>query len=82
MTDAELELLIDRAAKKGAQEALRSIGLHDDDAIHDVRELRELLDAWRDAKKTVANTVAKTLTIAFLSMLAIGAYIKWGGNEQ
>ena len=82
MTDAELELLINRAAKKGAQEALRSIGLHDDDAIHDVRELRELLDAWRDAKKTVANTVAKTLTIAFLSMLVIGAYIKWGGNGQ
>lgn len=82
MTDAELELLIDRAAKKGAQEALRSIGLHDDDAIHDVRELRELLDAWRDAKKTVTNTITKTLTIAFLSILAIGAYIRWGGNGQ
>ena len=82
MTDAELELLIDRAAKKGAQEALRSIGLHDDDAIHDVRELRELLDAWRDAKKTVTNTITKALTIAFLSMLAIGAYIRWGGNGQ
>ena len=82
MTDAELELLIDRAAKKGAQEALRSIGLHDEDAIHDVRELRQLLDSWRDAKRTVTTTVTKVLTVAFLSMLAIGAYIKWGGNGQ
>lgn len=82
MTDAELELMIDRAAKKGAQEALRSIGLHDEDAIHDVHELRQLLDSWRDAKRTVTTTVTKVLTVAFLSMLAIGAYIKWGGNGQ
>jgi hypothetical protein len=49
MTEAELELLLDRAAKRGAEEALRSIGLHDENAVHDVKDLRDLLVLWREA---------------------------------
>jgi hypothetical protein len=64
MTDAELELLIDRAAKKGAREALRDIGLYDDDARDDVKEIRSLLEAWRDTKRTVGQTVARFFTMA------------------
>lgn len=79
MTEAEIELLIQKAAKRGAEEALREVGLQDDDAIHDIREMRELLDAWREARRAVATTITKTITLGLLSMLAIGAYVKgWG----
>ena len=79
MTDAELELMIDRAAKKGAREALRrDIGLYDDDARDDVREIRSLLEAWRDTKRTVGQTVARFFTMALLALLAAGAYMEFG----
>lgn len=76
MNDQQIEDMIERAAKKGAREALESIGLHDDDATHDVRELRTLLDAWRGAKKTVWKTVMQALTMAFLGALLAGTYIQ------
>ena len=78
MTDAELELLIDRAAKKGAREALRDIGLYDDDARDDVREIRSLLEAWRDTKRTVGQTITRFFTMALLALLAAGAYMEFG----
>ena len=80
MTDAELELMIDRAAKKGAREALKDIGLYDDDARDDVREIRSLLEAWRDTKRTVGQTVARFFTMALLTLLAAGAYMEFGNK--
>ena len=80
MTEAELELLLDRAAKRGAQEALRSIGLHDDNAVHDVKDLRDLLTLWREAQRAVTTTITKAITVGLLSLLAVGAYVKWGGQ--
>lgn len=76
MTEQEIELLLDRAAKKGAQEALKNIGLSDESAYNDVRELRGLLEAWRDTKKTVGQTITRWITIAFLMSLAAGTYMK------
>jgi 2-iminoacetate synthase ThiH len=43
MNEEQIEAMLERAAKKGAREALESIGLHDDCAVHDVTELRGLL---------------------------------------
>jgi hypothetical protein len=80
MNDAELELLIQKAATRGAREALREVGLSDEDAVHDIRDLRELLDAWRAAQKAVATTIIKAITIGVLSLMAAGAWIKWGGD--
>lgn len=76
MDDKQIEALLERAAKKGAKEALESIGLHDDDAVHDVQELRSLLDAWRGAKKTVWRTIMQAMTMAFLGALAAGAFMQ------
>jgi hypothetical protein len=39
LTSEELEAMLDRAARRGAKEALRSIGLLDDDAHRDITEL-------------------------------------------
>jgi hypothetical protein len=82
MDDAKIEALIERAARKGAKEALESIGLHDDNAVHDVQELRGLLDAWRSAKKTVWKTIMQAMTMAMLGALAAGTFmhLKGGGK--
>ena len=77
MTDAELELMLERAAKKGAAEALHDIGLQDENAIHDIHELRTLLDSWRSTKKTVGNTFIKFVTMAILGALASAAWFNY-----
>ena len=78
MTDAELEAMLDRAAKKGATEALHEIGLHDENAIHDIHELRGLLDSWRSTKRTVGSTITRFATMAILGALAASAWFKFG----
>ena len=80
MTDAELENMIDRAAKRGAMAALKNIGLLDEDAYSDMKEIRSLLEAWRDTKKAVGVTVAKVLTMAVLGLIAAGVYMEFGGK--
>jgi hypothetical protein len=78
MTDAELELLIDRAAKRGASEALKDVGLYDDEARDDIKEIRSLLEVWRDTKRTIGQTTARFLTMTLLAILAAGAYMEFG----
>ena len=39
LTLEEIEVMLDKAARRGAKEALRSIGLLDDDAARDIIEL-------------------------------------------
>lgn len=72
----EIHQIIEEAALLGAKKALYDIGLHDDQAGHDVKELRSLLDSWRSAKTVAWKTVVQTLTVGFLSLLAVGFYIK------
>lgn len=72
----EIQELVEEAAKLGAKKALYDIGLHDDQAGHDVKELRSLLDSWRSAKTVAWKAVVQTLTVGFLSLLAVGLYFK------
>jgi len=81
MTEQEIEVLIDRAAKEGAKQALRDIGLSDSDAYDDVKELRSLLETWRDTKRTVGQTIARMVTTALLTVLAAGVWMNWGGGK-
>lgn len=76
MDEKQIEAMMERAAKKGAREALESIGLHDDGAVHDVQELRSLLDAWRSTKKTVWRTIMQAITMAMLGALAAGTFMQ------
>ena len=59
MTETELERIIHQAAHEGAKEVLKEIGLSDEEAYDDVKELRGLLDSWRATKVTVGQTVAR-----------------------
>jgi hypothetical protein len=72
----EIEALLDAAAERGAQKAMQSLGLHDDNAPKDVAELRSLLDSWRDVRKTVVKTVTQAITVFILGALALGAATK------
>ena len=74
MTESEMEAMIEKAAVAGARTALREVGLSDDDANSDVRELRNLLDSFRSAKRTVGKTIIQGLTTLFLAALLAGAY--------
>jgi len=78
VTEQEIELLIQRAAEEGAKQALREVGLNDENAFSDVRELRGLLDSWRDTKRTVGQTVTRVLTTVVLSLIAAGIWFNYG----
>jgi hypothetical protein len=66
----ELEAMLDRAARRGAKEALRSIGLLDDDAHKDITEMRSLIEAWRETRKSIWSTITKLVTVAVLTFIA------------
>jgi hypothetical protein len=70
LTADEIEDMLDRAARRGAKEALRSIGLLDDQAQKDITEMRGLLEAWRDTRKGIWTTVVKITTVGVLTFIA------------
>lgn len=78
LTPDELEAMLDRAARRGAKEALRSIGLLDDDAHKDITEMRGLLDAWRDTRKSIWTTVIRIITTAVLVFIAGAVWMNLG----
>ena len=80
LTPEELEAMLDRAARRGAKEALRSIGLLDEDAHKDIIEMRSLLEAYRDTKKSVWTTVVRITTIALLSFVAASVWMQIGNK--
>jgi hypothetical protein len=61
---------------------LREIGLHDDDAGTDVRDLRTLITDWRGMKKTIWNTIARAGTMFVLGLLMFGAWTKINGDGE
>ena len=75
LTPEELEAMLDRAAKKGAAEALRSLGLQDEDAAGDIRDMRNLIDAWRMTKKSIWATTVKLGTVAVLTFIATAVWM-------
>ena len=81
MTEAEMEAMVEKAAIAGARKALREVGLSDDDANSDVKELRNLLDSFRSAKRTVGKTLVQALTTVFLAALMVGAYFNFWDRQ-
>ena len=79
-------MLIDETAllrqiiREEMKSVLKEIGLHDDDAGNDVRDLRSLITDWRGMKKVVWQTIAKAGTVFVLGLLMLGAWAKFGGG--
>jgi len=72
----DFDAWLDRAAERGSQRCLAQLGLENGSAARDIRELRDLLDAWRDARHTAWQTLIKTVTTGILAALLVGAAIK------
>lgn len=78
ITAEELEAMLDRAARRGACEALKEVGLHDDDARKDIQEMRSLLEAWRDTRRGVWSTIVKMSTVAVITFIAASLWMQIG----
>jgi len=72
--------LLRQIIREEMKSVLKEIGLHDDDAGNDVRDLRSLITDWRGMKKTVWQTVARAGTMFVLGLLMFGAWAKFGGG--
>jgi predicted amidohydrolase YtcJ len=84
MPHDEFEALLERAAERGARHALHEVGLDGEDAAHDIRELRNLLDAFNEAKKTAGLTIIKLLVTGMVMALLAGTVLKlklFGGAQ-
>ena len=80
ITKCELELLLEQASKEGAKQALTELGLHDENAPTDIRDLRELLKAFRMAKKDSFRILVKCIVIGFVTILTAGFISLLGDN--
>ncbi|MDO8892312.1 MAG: DUF6127 family protein [Sulfurimicrobium sp.] len=80
----EFEELLERAAERGARHALSDVGLDGPEAARDIQELRGLLDAFNEAKKTAGLTIVKMLVTGLVMALLAGAFLKlkmFGGAQ-
>ena len=77
---AELARMMEVSARNGAKQALREIGLHDDSAAHDVREMRDLLAAWRTTRQEMWRTVIRLTTTAVLGVIAAAVWLYSGSK--
>ena len=73
-----LRAMIEEASEMGAERALARLGLSDDGARDDIDELRELLRAWRDAKKGAWKAVMDWLIRGCLALLLVGIAVRLG----
>ena len=80
LTPEELEDMLDRVARRGACEALKSLGLHTDDAQKDFYEMRTLLEAYRDTKKSIWSTIVKITTVGLLTFIAASVWMQIGSK--
>jgi hypothetical protein len=77
-----LRALIEEASGVGAERALSALGLKDENARRDMDELRELLRAWRDAKKSAWQAVVSWAVRIVLALLVAGIAVKVGLLEM
>ncbi|USA39015.1 DUF6127 family protein [Pelagerythrobacter marinus] len=73
-----LRAIVEEATDLGADRALQRTGLADPDAREDLAELRELLQAWRDAKASAWRAAIAWLVRGALALLVIGIAVRLG----
>jgi len=71
-----LRALVEESSQAGARRALASLGLDDERARRDMDELRELLSAWRDAKRSAWRAVVTWVVRVGLAMVLIGIAVR------
>lgn len=76
-----LRAIVEEASELGATRTLARMGLDDENAPNDMAELRELLRAWRDAKRSAWKAVVDWVMRGLLALLLIGIAVRTGGLE-
>ncbi|KTF69823.1 DUF6127 family protein [Sphingomonas sp. HT-1] len=78
---ATLRAIAEEAGDMGAGRALARLGLEDGGAAKDMTELRELLSAWRDAKKSMIKAVMQWVgrMVAALVLVALAMRLGFPG---
>jgi len=71
-----LRALVEESSQAGARRALGALGLGDERARRDMDELRELLSAWRDAKRTAWRAVVTWAVRIALAAVLVGIAVK------
>jgi len=66
----EFEEALERAAHRGAKRALEGVGLHDEDAGNDIRDMRSLMGSYRVISKAFWTSFAKIIVWGFLALIA------------
>ncbi len=77
-----LRALVEEASELGAGRALERLGLEDARAREDMGELRELLGAWRDAKRSAWKAAVEWLVRGCLALLLVGIALRLGVGEM
>jgi len=76
-----LRAIAEEAGELGASRAMARIGLSDAAAAGDVQELRELLKAWRGAKRSAVRAALAWVTRMVFALLLVGIAVKSGWPE-
>ena len=73
-----LRALVEEASELGAARALHRLGLGDATAPGDLIELRQLLAAWRDAKRSAWRALAGWVVRGALALLLVALALRFG----
>ena len=77
-----LRAVVEEASQAGAERALGALGLEGPGARRDMDELRELLQAWRDAKRSAWKAVGNWVVRVGLAALLVGMALKLGLTDM
>lgn len=77
-----LRAIVEEASDLGAERVLTRLGLNDESAPGDIDELRELLQAWRDAKASAWHAAIGWAVRGLLALLLIGFAVRFGLAEM
>lgn len=80
ITKEDLERIVEEASEKAANAVLSKLGLGDPEAHEDIRDLRNLLDAYKQAKTTMWKAVIDWVAKLLLGALIFGLAAKFGIN--
>ena len=75
---ATLRAIVEEAGELGARRALERLGLGDAGAAKDMAELRELLGAWRDAKRSALKAAFQWAGRMVAALVLVGLAVKLG----
>ena len=84
IAEGGFDQILERAAERGARHALSEVGLDGPEAARDIHELRGLLDAFNEAKRTASMTLVKMIVTGLVIAVLAGTILKiklFGGAQ-